>query len=206
MYRRINQHIMIAFKALLITGSALVLICCGDSTPPPDNASKERLMTEQSENLTIVVSENGVPSYIFEAPLVEGYMLAKEPYREFRNGVRITTYNRETATENNSVMTANYAIYYEERKLWETMGDVTIIRSDGKELFSQQLFWNANTKMIYSNVDTEIYDRETGDLYRGEGFESDEELVDWKFRKMSGRMMMEVDSTGQESENEEVQK
>ncbi len=147
-------------------------------------------MTESSDNLTVTMSENGRASYIFSAPVVEGYSLASEPYREFRKGIEITTYTSDSLNVQDSHLTANYAIYYENRKLWEAVGDVVVTKLDGKELYSQQLFWNALTKRIYSNVDTKILNRSTGDLYLGEGFESDESMNDWSFRKMKGRMKM----------------
>ena len=43
------------------------------------------------------------------------------------------------------MLTANYAIYYENRKLWEAKGNVVVVKSDGKNLYTQQLFWNQQT-------------------------------------------------------------
>ncbi len=168
------------------------LFSCGGNSAPVVEISYETLMNEQSDSLIMVMSENGRTSYRFRAPLVEGYTLAKEPYREFPQGVVIVTYKTDSMTVVDATLTANYAIYYEERKLWEAMGDVTVIRSDGKELYSQQLFWNAVTQKIYSNVDTKIVDKSTGDTYVGEGFESDESMENWSYRRMKGRMGVDV--------------
>lgn len=154
--------------------------------------SYDTLMNEQSDSLEMVMSENGRLSYRFKAPLVEGYTLAKEPYREFRKGVEIITYSKDSLSAVDATLRANYAIYYEDRKLWEAMGDVSVIRTDGKELYSQQLFWNAQTQKIYSNVDTKIVDASTGDTYIGEGFESNEAMDDWSFRRMKGRMGLDL--------------
>ena len=118
--------------------------------------SLDAIMTESSNNLTIVVSENGRRSYRFTTPLLEGYTLGRDPYREFRKGVKITTYQDDSLTSVNSTLEANYAIYYENRKLWEAKGNVTIVKHDGTRVYTQQLFWNSTTKRIYSNVDTKI--------------------------------------------------
>ena len=61
-------------------------------------------------------------------------------------------------------------------------------KSDGKRLYTQQLFWNARTKKIYSNVDSKIVQNDGRDVFIGEGFESDEEFKDWRFRRMKGRL------------------
>ena len=39
---------------------------------------------------------------------------------------------------------------------------------DGKTLYTQQLFWNARTKKIYSNVDSKIVQNNGRDVFIGE--------------------------------------
>lgn len=151
------------------------------------------MMTEYSENLSIVMSQNGRRSYFFETPLLEGYMLGSEPYREFRRGVKITTYQDDSLTTVDAVLTANYAIYYEKRELWEAKGNVEVHKHDGTEVYTQQLFWNARTKQIYSNVDTKLV--KGNNVTVGERFESDEEFKDWRFRYQKSRMEVEVAPT-----------
>lgn len=189
--------------ALSVTGSAILLFSCADEDMGKASASDETLMTEYSEDLSVVMSQNGRRSYHFVTPLLEGYTQAREPYREFRKGVKITTYKNDSLTTVDAILTANYAIYYEKRELWEAKGNVVVEKSDGKTLYTQQLFWNARTKKIYSNVDSKIVQNNGRDVFIGEGFESDEEFKDWRFRRMKGRMEVEVkqnaDSTASDS-------
>ena len=181
--------------ALSVMGSAILLFSCERDEAEDAAASEETMRTEYSENLSIVESQNGRRSYHFVTPLVEGYSLAREPYREFRKGVKITTYKDDSLSTVDAVLTANYAIYYENRKLWEAKGNVVVVKSDGKNLYTQQLFWNQQTKKIYSNVDSKIVQNDGRDVFIGEGFESDEEFKDWRFRRMKGRMEVEVKPT-----------
>ena len=189
--------------ALSMTGSAILLFSCAGKDAGHTSGSDEALMTEYSEDLSVVMSQNGRRSYHFVTPLLEGYSLAREPYREFRKGVKITTYQNDSLTTVDAVLTANYAIYYENRELWEAKGNVVVEKSDGKTLYTQQLFWNARTKKIYSNVDSKIVQNNGRDVFIGEGFESDEEFKDWRFRRMKGRMEVEMkqnaDSTASDS-------
>lgn len=150
------------------------------------------------------MSENGRRSYFFKAPLLEGYTLVKEPYREFRKGIEITTYQDDSLTTVDAVLTANYAIYYENRKLWEAKGDVVVVKSDGKTLYTQQLFWNAKTQRIYSNVDTKIVQNEGGNVFQGEGFESDEAFKEWRFRRFTGKMDVDVSQEDDEPSESEA--
>ena len=168
------------------------MLCACERPAGASGGGDEALMTEYSEHLSVIMSENGRRSYVFKAPLVEGYTLAKEPYREFRKGVEIMTYQDDSLSTVDAVLTANYAIYYENRKLWEAKGDVVVVKSDGKTLYTQQLFWNAKTQRIYSNVDTKIVQNEGGNVFQGEGFESDEAFKEWRFRRFTGKMDVDV--------------
>ena len=170
--------------ALSMMGSAILLFSCGSADAESDGANNETLMTERSEHLTILMSENGRRSYHFTTPLLEGYTLASDPYREFRKGIRITTYQNDSLTTVNATLVANYAIFYEERELWEAKGDVVVIQTNGRRLYTQQLFWNQSTHRIYSNVDSRIVDGD--EMTDCEGFESDEEMTQWKYRKLKG--------------------
>ncbi len=170
--------------ALPFAGSAILLFSCEAEKSGSEPASPETMMTEYSENLSIVMSENGRRSYHFETPLMEGYGMARDPYREFRKGIRITSFEKDSVGSVSAVLVANYAINYENRRLWEAKGDVVITKSDGKKMFTSQLFWNQATKRIYSNVDSKIV---SGDeVHNCEGFETDESMIDWTYRKLNG--------------------
>ena len=142
--------------ALSVMGSAILLFSCSGDQADASSSAEEAMMTEYSEHLSIINSQNGRRSYHFVTPLLEGYTLAREPYREFRKGIKITTYQDDSLSSVDAVLTANYAIYYEKRELWEAKGNVVVEKSDGKTLYTQQLFWNARTGKIYSNVDSKI--------------------------------------------------
>ena len=191
-----NRLYRVAVVALLIMGSAILLFSC-KSKPTTVEESLDAIKTEESENLTIIMSENGRKSYLFKAPLLEGYTLGRDPYREFRKGISITTYQDDSLTTVNAVLVANYAIYYENRRLWEAKGDVVITKHDGTRLYTQQLFWNSITKRIYSNVDTKLV-TDTDEVV-GEGFESDEDMNEPRFRRWKGKMQVDTEQLRNES-------
>ncbi len=198
MLRCVMKYFPVALS-LFSMGSAILLFSCGGASVEGTAVSEEARMTEYSEDLSVVMSQNGRRSYHFETPLLEGYSQAREPYREFRRGVTITTYKDDSLSTVDAVLTSNYAIYFTDRELWEARGNVVVEKSDGKTLYTQQLFWNARTRKIYSNVDSKIVQSGGRDVFIGEGFESDEEFKDWRFRRMKGRMEVDVapgDSTG----------
>ena len=192
-----NMH-RVAMVALLF-GSAILLFSCKPKQVETEEVV-DAVKTEESRDLTLIMSENGRKSYIFKTPLLEGYMLGRDPYREFRKGIAITTYKDDSLTTENAVLVANYAIYYEKRKLWEAKGDVIITKHDGTKVYTQQLFWNSVTKRIYSNVDTKLV-TETDEII-GEGFESDEEMNEPRFRRWKGRIQVDTEQLREEQQND----
>ena len=181
--------------ALLIMGSATLLFSCGSKSASVEY-DVESLMTELSYNRTITMTENGQRSYTFSAPLIEGYSLAKNPYQEFPEGVKMTTYTADSLSLESATITANYAIYYEKQQLWEAKGNVIIHKYNREEgdtvlqsvtdIYTQQLFWNAKTKKIYSNVDTKVVQQDG--IHFGVGFDADEALTNIHFRKYSSEV------------------
>ena len=57
-----------------------MLFSCGERQGEGASGSGETMMTEYSENLSVVMSQNGRRSYHFVTPLLEGYSQAREPY------------------------------------------------------------------------------------------------------------------------------
>ncbi|MBR5206153.1 MAG: LPS export ABC transporter periplasmic protein LptC [Alistipes sp.] len=184
-----------ALLALSIVGSATLLFSCGNKKNPV-HYDYETLLTESSEHRTITMMENGQRSYIFSAPLIEGYSMATNPYQEFRRGIFMTTFTSDSLSLVDATIKAQYAIYYERQKLWEAKGNVVInkfIRSeadttitDTTKVYTQQLFWNATTEKIYSNVDTKVLQKDG--WHFGVGFEADEDLKNIHFRKYSSEV------------------
>lgn len=189
--RSVSLHRYIVV-ALSLVGSAIALYSCEEpKRVPADASSLDDFMTEYSEQLSMFQVENSAESYLFEAPLMEGYMMARDPYREFRKGINITTYDEDSVGLVKATLRANYAIFYEKRKLWEAKGDVVVIQREGRSLYTSQLFWNQATHRIYSNVDSKIVDGD--EIYYCEGFESDESMKDWSYRKLKGVTYFEDD-------------
>lgn len=191
--------------ASLLGGAILLFSCSGRQATGELNM--EAMITQQSDSLTMVFSTNGEKEYRFWTPLMERYEFAKDPYMEFRYGINIITY--DSLGGEASRLRADYAIFYEKRELWETRGNVVGVSADGRELHTQQLFWNQKIDKVYSNVDSRIIDGY--DEFVGEGFESDSEFKEWIFKESEGRMWVESDdeggsSSGTNSEPESVER
>lgn len=177
--------------ALLATGGATLLGSCAKSRPVEEEADLSGLMTQQADSLIMIESSGGKKKYRFAAMKMESYEYAKERYREFPEGIDVTTYSDSTGAVE-STLVADYAIEFIERELWEAKGNVVAINAEGQKLETQQLFWNRRTKKIYSNIDSRI--SKGDDVMVGVGFESDEEFRNWEFRKPRAKVMVDSEA------------
>ncbi len=177
-----------------------MLYSCEEADKETVVVNMETLVSQSSDSLVIIASENGRISYRFKTPLMENYEFAREPYMEFRRGIEIETF--DSLGNIDSRLIADYAISYEKLKLWEAKGNVKATNSKGQLLETQQLFWNQRTRKVYSNVDSKV--TQDGDVIIGEGFESDENFDDFVFRRPRGKVTMDVDPT-ENPDGEEVE-
>lgn len=150
----------------------------------------EKLITQESRDLVMIQTKNGLKQYLFDTPLMEYFEFAAEPYREFREGIYVETYQDSTNVIE-SVLKADYALYYEKQELWFASGNVIVeSRTDGSTLYTEQLFWNQRTGRIYSYVDG-IFVDEYGLPKRISGLESNEQFTDMNFYYLKGAMPVE---------------
>ena len=134
-------------KKLLFAFVVVAFVACSENRSHAGVENLDRIMTERSDSLTIVQSENGRRQHNFTAPLYEHYGLAREPYMEFRQGVTVHSFDDSTLVAT-STLVADYAIFFEKQQLWETKGNVVATNKEGQKLETQQLFWNQ--KIIFN--------------------------------------------------------
>ena len=84
-----------------------------------------------------------------ESEILERYTMVKEPYMLFPQGIHVQIF--DSLKNVKAEVKSKYAIFYEKKKLWEARKDVVVISRDGKQLNTEQLFWDQNQKIIYSN-------------------------------------------------------
>lgn len=188
MYRK--QRYKILSVALPVLGSAILLISCGGKKGADDSV-QENILTGRSDSMVRYETENGVLTSRYYTPMMEEYRYAPEPYREFRHGVDIVSY--DSLGQVKSTLVGNYAINFTNLKLWEVRGSVRATSNEGRALETEQLYWNEATGRIYSNVDTDLFLGE--DIVRGQGFESDQNMKYWVFRKGHGTFRIDTEPT-----------
>lgn len=104
---------------------------------------------------------------------------------EFPKGIEIVFLN-ETGNIKSKI-TANKGFYNKKENLYYGKEDVNFENfENNQKLSSEELFWNPNSKKIFTNVFVVIKDDQR--IIRGTGFESDETFSNYKIFNSHGEM------------------
>jgi len=175
-----SQCSLIPVMAVLL----FLLACENDIEKIKTITSTQNLPELTGQNYEIIQSDSGKVQLRLLAPEIVRYTNVEKPYIEFPKGLTAYFYNDSLRVE--SVIKANYAIYYEKEGLWEAKNDVEARNLlNGNQLNTEHLFWDQQKKLIYSYTYSRIVN-EDGTFYGEDGFEANQDLKKWKLKSSKG--------------------
>lgn len=137
-------------------------------------------------NIELTFTDSGILKGRITAPEVHQYLRREEPYYEFPQGMKTVFYDASGRPK--SFIQAKYAIFYENRQLWEARNQVVAESpSEGKKLETEHMFWNQREKKVYSDNFTKMTN--PNGVFTGEyGFEAQEDLSHWELKGLKGKV------------------
>ena len=145
--------------------------------------------TIQGTNIRVIYSDSAKVKVQVLAPAYKQFPHAERPYMEFPEGLEVYFYNDSAKIE--SEIRADYTVYYMEERLWHATGNVVAQKFDnGDALYTDELFWNENEELIYSDSYTKVIS-EDNTLYGKNGFRSHQNLSNWQLIGSSGTIQVQ---------------
>lgn len=171
--------------------ASLLLLALGLCTGCENDIERINLLTSDSEaatisgsNVNVIYSDSGKVKVQILAPTYKQYPKSEKPYMEFPDGMEVFFYNDSMKIE--SEIRSDYAIYYSEEKLWHATGNVEVHKfNSGDALNTEELFWDEETQLIYSDVYTKVQNQD-GTFYGKRGFEAFQDFSHWQLKGTSG--------------------
>jgi len=172
-------------KLLLITSIVnIVFFSCENDIKQINTITKRiEFPNQTAKNLTVLRSDSGMIIARIHADEIKVYSDVKEPYTVFPKGLKVETFKKFPKIE--SSIYAEYAIYYDKKKLWIARYNVKAQNSKGEKLNTEELFWDEKNKKIYSNKFSKITTQD-GVLYGKKGFTADQNFTKWKLINTNG--------------------
>ncbi|WP_154904848.1 LPS export ABC transporter periplasmic protein LptC [Lascolabacillus massiliensis] len=149
-----------------------------------------------------LLSDSGVTRYKISYDVWMVFDKAKEPYQFFPNGLYLERFTPDFTTE--ATVEADTAWYFDDKKLWRLRSNVHVQNMQGEEFNSEELFWDMENGKVYSNTYIEIKRKDS--QLKGYGFESNEQMTDYRiFRPHDGKLPF-VDKPSVPTDSLEIEK
>ncbi len=169
---------------LAVAIAALVAAACSDDHRDTIaiSADPETFPTMKTINVATTISDSGYTRYHITTPLWLMFEEAEEPHWNFPDGMFIV--KLDDNMKEDGTFTADTATYFSGKRLWRFDRNVRMRNVNGDRFLTQQLFWDQNSRKIYS--DSFIHIERADRTIEGYGFESNESMTTYTIRKPSG--------------------
>lgn len=138
--------------SIILAIAGMVLFSCENSLTKIQEITQleDTLAAITTYDLVYERSDSGYVRVVLESPLMLRYV-GDDEYNEFPDGFLITLYDKQG--NRTSFIKANYGADYRKRKYMNARNDVVIKNfENGKELYTENLIWDQNKRIIRSNT------------------------------------------------------
>ncbi len=178
--------------AALITGCFFVSACENDVKEITD-LTKDVVMTEEAINVESYMSQAGKMKAKLTAPLMIRY-LDDTIYVEFPNTLHCDFFDTTGIKE--TWLDARYGKYFESQNKVYLKDSVVVINIKGDTLKSQDLWWDQNTKLFYTDKYAE-YRTIDKKIFPSKGIEATQDFTRVTFREPTGLIKVKDDGLPQ---------
>lgn len=164
----------------------LLLLSCEQNIDTIKNDEILTLPVRTAKNFQTLFMDSGKVQLIMSAPLMETYQNTDEPYSEFKSGINVDFHDGHKNPIASA--TSKYAKHFDKKSLWELKDSVVVINEANEKLETEQLFWDEEKDLIYTDRFVKIT-REDQTIM-GTGFESDSRLLSPKIKRVTATIYL----------------
>ncbi len=181
---RIRQLLL----SLAVAFTVLLSACKNDIQQILAFENMAELPAQSAKNIEILYSDSAQLKLKIFAPQLDRFVSEEETIMDFPLGIRVDFYS--PTGEIDTELTANYAQYFETEEYWEVSNDVVVVNREGTVINSEFLTWDMKKEKIFSDKYVKITSDD--EIIMGEGFESDQNFIDYEILKPTGIINLET--------------
>ena len=151
----------------------------------------ERVPSMITTEVHTLISDSGITRYRLTADVWKVFDRSTEPHWFFPEGIRVEQFDSLFNIE--ATIQADTAWNFTAQQLWRLRGNVRMQNIDGDEFDTEELYWNQTERQIFSDKYIEIRQID-GTVLRGYGFESNQEMTDFRIFRMHDSRFPVVDN------------
>ena len=175
----------IFYAAAFITGCCFVWSCENDPRKVAE-WTKNKTLTEEAKTVECYLSQQGAMRAKLKAPLMVR-VLADTIYVEFPQTLHVDFYNDSTKIE--SWLDSRYGKYFETLNKVYLRDSVVVINTKGDTLKTPDLWWDQNTKLLYTDKDARYFTKDKR-ITGGRGLEATQDLSRITFKYPTGTVLV----------------
>lgn len=149
-------------------------------------SSEADINIERGKGVEILYSEEAILQVRLTAPELIQFS-GQDAYTEMPESFELQFFNQHQKVE--SFLHADYGIIFDKRQLMRAVGNVVLKNKKGEQLFAEELNWDQDKKLIYSDKFVKIVTEE--EILFGEGFESNEDFTEYTIKNLTGTIELE---------------
>ena len=175
-----------ARNILLLLVLAMGILACSHDDKNTDSQSinPETMPTMESTNVTTIISDSGLTRYRIKTPKWLMFEEAKQPHWVFPEGI-IAEELDDTDFSTISSISCDSAYYDEPSQLWTLTGNVKVTNEDGDLILTNQMIWEQNNHVLYSDSFIHIYLDKKQQVIEGTGYRTNEKFSTYEIKRVS---------------------
>ncbi|MFD1256988.1 LPS export ABC transporter periplasmic protein LptC [Mucilaginibacter terrae] len=139
----------------------------------------------RTTGLDVIYSDSAKVKSRLTAPLLLEY--TDKHFREMPKGLKIVSYDSAKGMKEAGQIMADYGIERQNDKIIELRRNVVATNIQGQTFKSDELIWDQNKKIFYSNKPVQITFAD-GTIFYGTGASSNESMYPWTIQNTTGQI------------------
>lgn len=192
MINKSNRLLICFYVVVGMIFFAAVFSSCENDLAVIRDMQKSKLSVDEANGIVSYFSMSGKVRARLTAPQLFRYY-DSVPRIEFEKSLHVDFFNDVLQSE--SYLDARKGYYYEQQGKVTLRDSVVVIRKEGDTLRTNELYWDQQQHRLYTHADVEI--RQKTKTIFGKGFESDEQLRNFRIDTVRGVLMVEKSKLGE---------
>lgn len=174
------NHLRALPVAVLCAVAACAAVSCEDEKHSyVDNVNPQLTPTMVTVDVSTFISDSGYTRYHISTPVWNMFDDTTDPFWTFPMGLELEQYDDRMLPAAN--VRSDSAIYYSRRRLWRLDGNVVMVNTQRDSFLTQQLFWDQDKRLVYS--DSFIHIVKAQHIIEGYGFKSNQQMTEYNVNR-----------------------
>ena len=187
-FRFVDCRLWTVGGLLLFCALYLLAGCKNDLNEAKLVTSRANVNIEQGKGVIIQYSDHGKTKIKADAKTITRFNTDK-PYMEFSDGIKVSFYSADGQV--GTTMVADYASAVENSNVMTARKNVEVINAKGEKLNTEELIWDEQKKILYSNAFVKITTAD--EIIYGNGMQANEDFTDYVIKKITGKVKVKTE-------------